>query len=589
MLRLNYFSLRRLSGRIFFGFMLVSLLALISGSISYILLSQTARDNTLNNRLLGEYTNTVSFENMTDSLEETVSDIIFNGKSDLQDYYKTNHMKAASDLFLVEELIKQDRDAQVSALFEKLKANYTTVETDYATVLAANKPLLERQNYYNQAGAKRDELRDSLKDFITDRQANLNKNQQEGNSFILITRWTNLVLALFSFALAIILAILLTRGFVRPINQLIEKLRRVANGDLTEQLQARGNDEVTELSVIFNRSIASLKLTIARIQEQANKISATSRQINSSSVSQTNSLAEQAVAVTQVSATVEELSGTSQQIAESANRVATSATSALSSAEKGFETMEATDQIMREIRTKVNQIADRILALNSTAQRIRDITKLIDNIANETHLLALNAAIESAGAGAEGQRFGVVASSVRKLAQRSRVATVEIQQLVSQIQIAAGASVMATEEGMKTVALGEEMLEQSLEAQQDIIEQTMKTNELANAISLATDQQRLASSQVAATIRELSRIINDISVGSQQYRISVVDLSNVVVQINTLANAFVLEKEGSYLATITPKQAKNPEDGDNSTEIRTEMLPNPDLAPKNLATSNFNL
>jgi methyl-accepting chemotaxis protein len=589
MLRLNYFSLRRLSGRIFFGFMLVSLLALISGSISYILLSQTATDNTINNRLLGEYTNTVSFENITDGMEETVSDIIFNNKGDLQDYYKTAHMKAVSNLYLVGELIKQDNDIQISALFEKLNTSYTAVEADYATVLDVNKPLAERQNYYNQAGARRDELKSSLEDFINDRQATLSKNQQEGNSFINITRWTNLGLALLSFALAIILAILLTRGFVRPINQLIEKLRRVANGDLTEQLQAHGNDEITELSVIFNRSIASLKLTIARIQEQANKISATSRQINSSSVNQTNSLAEQAVAVTQVSATVEELSGTSQQIAESANRVATSATSALSSAEKGFETMEATDQIMREIRTKVNQIADRILALNSTAQRIRDITKLIDNIANETHLLALNAAIESAGAGEEGQRFGVVASSVRKLAQRSRVATVEIQQLVSQIQIAAGASVMATEEGMKTVALGEEMLEQSLGAQQDIIEQTMKTNELANAISLATDQQRLASSQVADTIRELSRIINDISVGSQQYRISVVDLSSVVVQINTLANAFVLEKEPHYPATIRPNHPKNPEDEDNLTETPTEILANPTLAPKNLATSNFNL
>jgi methyl-accepting chemotaxis protein len=244
---------------------------------------------------------------------------------------------------------------------------------------------------------------------------------------------------------------------------------------------------------------------------------------------------------------------------------------------------------MREIRTRVNQIADRILALNSTAQRIRDITKLIDNIANETHLLALNAAIESAGAGEEGQRFGVVASSVRKLAQRSRVATIEIQQLVNQIQVAAGASVMATEEGMKTVALGEEMLEQSLGAQQDIIEQTMKTNELANAISLATDQQRLASSQVADTIRELSRIINDISVGSQQYRISVVDLSSVVVQINTLANAFVLEKEHSYpaLASITPNPTKNLHDENSLVEARTETLPNATLAPKNLATTNL--
>ena len=86
------------------------------------------------------------------------------------------------------------------------------------------------------------------------------------------------------------------------------------------------------------------------------------------------------------------------------------------------------------------------------------------------------------------------------------------------------------------------MLSESLQAQQAIIEQTMQTNELATAISLATDQQRLASLQVADTMREFSRIIGDISVGSQQYRLSVSDLAEVVQQLNNLTDAFLLQK-----------------------------------------------
>ncbi len=540
--RLQYFSMRRLSGRIFFAFMLLSLVALVSGIVSNVLLGQSDRNNEAVNRHLDEYNHAVLFDTDTDNMKNAISDIILNDKMEAKTFYQTYHTRASSELFQLRQLVEQDKDSTSTALLQDLASKFQVIESDYGQTLPNDASMSNLQQMYNQTVQHRDDLSAASYKVIATRRDLLSNNQTEDAAFVTATRWTNLGLAVFSVLLAILLAVLVTRRFARPINQLIIKLRRVSEGDLTEQLQVRGDDEIAELSIIFNRTIANLRQTIGRLQAQANAVTATSQQISSSSTGQASSLAEQAIAVSQVSATVEELSSTSHQIAESANRVASSATNALSSAEKGYETILATDQTMSEIRTRVNQIADRILMLNAIAQRIRDITKLIDNIANETHLLALNAAIESAGAGEEGQRFGVVASSVRKLAQRARVATVEIQQLVSQIQQAASASVMATEEGIKTVAIGEQMLGESMQATQAIIEQTMQTNELANAISLATDQQRLASSQVADTIRELSRIIGDISIGSQQYRYSVTELTEVVNQINILTDAFVIER-----------------------------------------------
>jgi methyl-accepting chemotaxis protein len=355
------------------------------------------------------------------------------------------------------------------------------------------------------------------------------------------TRWSYLLIGALLFVLAVLFAVIIARMVAIPFAILSGRLRRIAYGDLTEQIVPQGTDEVIELSLIFNRTIVNLKLAIARIQAQVKTINQASQQISQSSDRQASSLAQQALAVTQVTATIAELSNTSQHIANSAALVAHSADQTLASANEGYTTLHSASETMNEIRDKVNLIADRILALNSVAQRIKEITLLIDTLSNETHLLALNAAIESAGAGEQGVRFGVVAGHVRKLSQRSRVAAVEIQQLVSQIQNAAASSVMATEEGIKVVALGDKMVSESLRANENIINQIEQTSQLAQAISHATEQQRQASTQVATTMHELSQISYNISDNSQQYLVSANDLEEVVRQLNGVVNAFIVE------------------------------------------------
>ncbi len=407
----------------------------------------------------------------------------------------------------------------------------------------------ERQLYRNLK-PDFDKLNDKLKTLEENRQRAVNAAHTRAMNVLDNTRWIYLLVAIALFVLAIFLAAMIARSIAKPLTLLATRLRRVAAGDLTEPMQPKGADEFVELSLIFNRTIANLKLAIARIQSQVNAIKLTSDQISLSSDQQVVSLSEQAVAVSQVSATIAELSDTGQHIANSAALVADSANKALESANEGYDTMLGASETMSEIRIKVNLIADRILALNSVAQRIREITILIDTLSNETHLLALNAAIESAGAGEEGARFGVVAGHVRKLSQRSRVAAVEIQQLVNQIQHAAASSVMATEDGIKVAAIGERMVNDSLRANEAIINQVSQTTQLAQAISQATEQQGQASTQVAGTMHQLSQISSTISSSSRQFLISASDLGEVITQLNAVVKAFIVnEPESTGLET----------------------------------------
>ena len=347
-----------------------------------------------------------------------------------------------------------------------------------------------------------------------------------------------LYVSILLFIVAIVLAWLIGQAATRPLRNLDERLRRVADGDLTEPLELRGAAEVVELSMIFNQTIGDLQSIISSMQSQAKAVKAASEQVRQLSQAQAASVSEQAIAISEVSSTLAELSDTSRQIAGSATLVVETARQSLEIATVGYNTMQDAGETMNEIRDKVNSIVESILSLNALTQHIQEITILMNTLSSEMHLLALNAVIESVGAGTEGERFAVVAGHIRKLVQRSRMEGIEIQQLIQQIQRGAVGSVMVTEQGMKIVAVAEKTVKEGFEVNREIIEQAKQTTELAEAISQATEHQRVVSSHVAITIQELSHLFSQISNTSKQYLTSAEELGEVVNQLDELSEMF---------------------------------------------------
>jgi methyl-accepting chemotaxis protein len=265
--------------------------------------------------------------------------------------------------------------------------------------------------------------------------------------------------------------------------------------------------------------INQMRAAVAYISSSAAEISAVAAQ-------QAGGSREQASAITEVTTTVEELNQTAVQIAEAAASVAAAAEQALVSTNRGQEAVRDSIMSMALIKARVNDITTRILALSEQSQRISDVIDVINTIAAQTHILALNAAVESAGSGEMGQRFGVVAAEVKKLAQRSVAATKEVRGIVVQIQAATAAAVMATEEGLKETDHGVSLAHQSGDANDDIISMVERTAQLANAISLATQQQRTASEQVVATMREVAEVTQQAAGSSRQTLEAVNELSD---------------------------------------------------------------
>ncbi len=376
---------------------------------------------------------------------------------------------------------------------------------------------------------------------------------------------------LFAGVVAVILALgfglMLTLVFTRPVERLRRRLVRLSEGDLATVLEVRNRDQFGELAGTFNSSMSRLGGVVEQVQHQAMKVSSAAAQIATASSHSALVSVEQAGAVAEATVTIEQLSHTAQQIAEAAALVAGAAEQALSSASDGQETVRESIVGINNLKNRVRNITDRILALSERSQRVGHIIEQVASIADQTHLLALNAAIESAAAGESGKRFAVVAASVKQLAERSRQATKDVQAVLSEIQAATNASVMATEQGMKEAERGVTLAHRTGDANESIIQMVERTVQLASAISLATQQQRSASEQVVSSMRQLATVIQDGASTAKQSSSLAASLDEVALELRQVSSQF------KVTATVAHFDADGSGSGLNFEEVPHPVLP----------------
>jgi methyl-accepting chemotaxis protein len=202
------------------------------------------------------------------------------------------------------------------------------------------------------------------------------------------------------------------------VTQLMTIVEAIANGDLTQSVDADGADDLSRLAGSVRRMSTDLRELIGQMIESANQQNEGAQAIAESSQSLSESAQSQAASVEEMSASVEELLRSIQVISENASVARQQAEATSSLAKSGSESVHAAVASMKLIE--------------KSSEQINDIIQVIGEIASQTNLLALNAAIEAARAGEHGLGFAVVADEVRKLAERSSLAAKEITQLIKE-------------------------------------------------------------------------------------------------------------------------------------------------------------
>jgi methyl-accepting chemotaxis protein len=213
---------------------------------------------------------------------------------------------------------------------------------------------------------------------------------------------------------------------------------------------------------------------------------------------------QQAAAASETTAAMEELAASARQSAEQAEDLAVGARNVVNLAEDGTRSVELTLKQMDSLRGKVHTIAERILQLSEHTSQIGTITNLVTDVASRTNMLALNAAVEAARAGDQGKGFSVVAVEIRKLADQTKRSAERINLLVADILKAINSTVMATEEGTKTVDEGALTANRTVESFLGVRDAISRSSENTQQISLNAKQQSLAVNEVLRAMSELT-------------------------------------------------------------------------------------
>jgi methyl-accepting chemotaxis protein len=352
--------------------------------------------------------------------------------------------------------------------------------------------------------------------------------------------WTILLLSILLAAAAAIGSLYWATQFSRPITSLVPFLRSVAAGDLSSGFSVDRKDELGMLAEAANDMAAQLRKLLQDLQQAAIHITGASTQVLSAAEEHASGSVEQAASIAQVTATMEELTNTAKQIAMSATSVEKIADDSANAAHAGYDSVGEALEAMEKIRRRVADISGKTLLLGERSQRISEVLNLIKDIAGEIHLLAVNAAIESAAAGEHGKRFAVVASEVRRLAERTRESAEEIKGIVGEIQSATNTSVLATEQGVKEVENGVSLATRARGSLEEIIQMVDRTTQAIRQITFATQQQQSASEQIVQTMREVAEVTRHAASGMKQSANSVGELNLLADQFKTRIKEFKL-------------------------------------------------
>jgi methyl-accepting chemotaxis protein len=229
-----------------------------------------------------------------------------------------------------------------------------------------------------------------------------------------------------------------------------------------------------------------------------------SAQILAGTTQQASGVQEQAAAVTETVSTVEEISQTAESSNDRAKAVAESSLRAVENGMAGRRAVDDTVSVMGDVKTRTESIANSILALAEQAQAIGEIIAVVNNVADQTNILAFNAAIEASRAGEHGKGFGVVATEIKSLAEQSKKATVQVRQILGEIQRATNSAVIATEHGAKTVDEALQTVHQADEAIRALTDIIADAARSATQISASANQQSIGMSQIQRAMRDIS-------------------------------------------------------------------------------------
>lgn len=321
---------------------------------------------------------------------------------------------------------------------------------------------------------------------------------------------------------------------VVPFLALESIISKINAQDYASKLHLDGSDELAEFEKNFNHMVENLRNFDVAMTDAVSRLSSVVSELTTTIEQQAVGMNEQSTALNETTTTTQELSATSHQTTEKAQFVVESAEKSMEVTSRGKLAVDGSIDEMNEIKRRVERIAEQILDLSEKTQQIGVITTTVNDIAEQTNMLALNAAIEASKAGEFGKGFGVVAFEVRKLAEKSKEASLRIRDLITQIQNATNSTVMATEEGSKRVDIGVDKIREAGRLMDQSIGSLEENVGYAQQILVGSKQQTIGIEQITLAMANINEVVKQVAAGTQQTQRAVDSVLLLTKELNEM-------------------------------------------------------
>ena len=443
-------------------------------------------------------------------------------QTELSDEEKQQHVKALQEAFddaqnAFNEFLSLPANASHTAVISPIATSFETLLESHLLVQVAALAQGDIVRYRDQ----RDAAYQTYADFYQDAIGFFHQVEAEGNER-LKNFGTVISLSAFTITSVFIVALLVSTvvywgvsaNLIRPMHRITAHLQRMAEGDLSRDIETQGRNEIGVLLASLRDMQQGLLVTVKAVRDSSNEVFSSTQDIAKSNQDLADRTERQSAALTETASSIEEMTSAMERNSENTTQAREVARRAVNSAEQGG--------------TVVNSVVSHMHQIRDSSQKITDIIKLIDSIAFQTNILALNASVEAARAGEHGRGFAVVANEVRQLATRSANASTDIRNLI--------------ETSVNMVAAGTQQAEHAGATMSQIMASIHQATTLMDEISVTTEEQRTGLQEVNIAASEMEQTTQQNAAMVEQASTAANELKHEAERLTAIVARFTLSE-----------------------------------------------
>jgi methyl-accepting chemotaxis protein WspA len=340
--------------------------------------------------------------------------------------------------------------------------------------------------------------------------------------------------------LFVIISIYINRRINRPLASLGVVMGRLQQGDFTVRAEVARQDEIGLVAEAVNRMIDDLKTLVLQVQRSGIQVSTSVTEIAATTKEQQSTANEVAATTTEIGATSKEIYATSKELArtsEEVNAVAEQTADLAAAGKEGLVSMEAN---MRSIMAASASVTAKLTDINDKVGNIGAVVTTITKVADQTNLLSLNAAIEAEKAGEYGRGFSVVATEIRRLADQTAEATLDIERMVKEMTSAVSAGVMGMDKFSEEVRHGVDEVTKVGRQLDTVISQVQSLAPSFDAVSEGMSSQTLGAQQISDALIQLSEAMQQTVDSLRQSNLAIEQLNEASQGLRNGVSRFTL-------------------------------------------------